>query len=265
MQIDQKSYENVWILSGTSDGPSLAQRFLKLNYVVFVTVVSYKASKAYQNNPKLHIITGKLSNEKVMKEFIIKNRINYIVDATHPFALEVSENLYKACREISKSIFKFDRNDPKTFSKSKLKIISDLKGISSKEVKNKNLLLAIGSRSLKNVANHYRNLNANVFARIIATPESISKALSSGIKNSNIAILNPTKNLDNCLESYLCKKWEIDIILCRNSGGYSQMIWEKVSEINNLKLFLLKRPAINSYRYIFSGYDELVEKIAKTK
>ena len=60
MQSKQKCHENVWILSGTSDGPILAKELLNLNYIVFASVVTYKATQSYIKNPKLHIITGKL-------------------------------------------------------------------------------------------------------------------------------------------------------------------------------------------------------------
>ena len=265
MQNYRKSYENVWILSGTSDGPPLAKRLLELNYSVFVSVISYKASNVYPDNPKLHIITGRLSDTKEFKDFIISNEIDHIVDATHPFALKVSENVYEACLQISKPVFRFERNLSKGLRNNQTKIISDLNGINKYQLKNKNLLLAIGSRHLESTAQHYIDLGANVFTRIIATPESILKAFSSCIKNSNIAILNPSKNNNCFLEIYLCRFWKIDYILCRDSGGYSQKIWEKVSLDNNIRLFLLERPKNNLNYLVFSNYDQLVKKVENLK
>tara|TARA_Y100001970_G_C14136825_1_gene804753 strand:- start:275 stop:1084 length:810 start_codon:yes stop_codon:yes gene_type:complete len=265
MQNNRKCHENVWILSGTSDGPALARRFLESNFVVFVSVVSYKASTVYKENPKLHIITGRLSNAKDFKEFILFNNIDYVIDATHPFAIKVSENLCEACSQVSKTVYRFERYYSKELSKNKYQVISDLRGIKSYPLKDKNLLLAIGSRNLENTAQHYMDLGANVFTRIISSPESISKALSSSINNANIAILNPSKNMDASLEMYLCRFWKIDYILCRDSGGYSQIAWENVSNKNNIKLFLIERPKINLNNIVFSNYDLLVEKIVSLK
>ena len=265
MQNYKKCHENVWILSGTADGLPIAERFLKLNYIVFVSVVSYKASTIYPIDPKLHIITGRLTNTEEFKDFIIANEIDHIIDATHPFAINVSEKLNQACIQFSKPIFRFERNYIKDQFTNKFEYISDLNGINGSLLKNKNLLLAIGSKYLENTAQHYINLGVNVFARIIATPESILKALSSGIKNSNIAILNPSKNHKNILEQHLCKYWEIDYILCRDSGGYSQLVWQKVSSRNDIKLFLLKRPKIYFDTFVFSKYDLLVEQITNLK
>ena len=50
MHNSENCHENVWILSGTSDGPVIAEKLLKLNYLVFASVVTYKASRSYAKN-----------------------------------------------------------------------------------------------------------------------------------------------------------------------------------------------------------------------
>ena len=78
MQNQENCYENVWILSGTSDGPEIAKRLLELNYSVFASVLTYKAGQAYIKNPKLHIITGKLTNKYEIINFIKKIKSNVL-------------------------------------------------------------------------------------------------------------------------------------------------------------------------------------------
>ena len=145
-----------------------------------------------------------------------------------------------------------------------------MKAIEESEIKNKNLLLAIGARSLNEVAKYYLRYEANVFARVIATPDSILNALTSCLDNSHIAILNPTRiddddddddKVDKILEYYLCRYWKIDCILCRDSGGYSQKLWEKISFKYNLKLFLLKRPEVKKDLFTFTRIDDLVKSV----
>ena len=109
------------------------------------------------------------------------------------------------------------------------------------------------------------NCKANVFARVLPTYESITKAFGSCIKNSNIAILEPSKSEQGFLEKKLCDFWEIDYVLCRESGSYSQKNWESIISGSNMKLFLVKRPKIkNDYSYSFNQYLDLINHIINT-
>ena len=153
MQNQENCYKNVWILSGTSDGPVIANRLLELNYSVFASVLTYKAGQAYIENPKLHIITGKLNNKDQIINFINKNKITCFVDATHPFAVIISKNLKNACKEINIPLLLFERksliNNTNNFF-----YINNLKDINNVDLENKNILLAIGSRFLNDTANY---------------------------------------------------------------------------------------------------------------
>ncbi len=263
MQNQENCYENVWILSGTSDGPTLAKKLLKLNYSVFASVVTYKAGTSYLKHPKLQIITGKISDKNKIIDFIKENKIKFVVDSTHPFAQIISKNLSEACNEINTPLLIFERKS----SKKKLDnfyYISSLKEIKKIDLKNKNILLAIGSRLLDDTANYYLNCGANVFARVLPTYESISKSFASCIKNSNIAILEPSKKKQAILEKKLCDFWNIDYVLCRESGSYSQENWERIIYGTNMKLFLLKRPILKyENSKSFSKYNSLIDYITK--
>ena len=263
MHNSENCHENVWILSGTSDGPAIVNKLLKLNYVVFASVVTHKASKSYVKNSKLHIITGKLNNSNAIINFIERNNINYVIDATHPFALIITENLIEACKAIKKPLFAFERKS-KIKSFKNFKYINSLKDINIEGLLNKNILLAIGSRLLNETASYYVKCGANVFTRVIPTYESISKALGSCIKNSNIAILEPSKKKGDILEKKLCEYWKIDYILCRDSGSYAQMNWEEIVYESDMKLFLVKRPKLKyKNQDIFTDYDKLINQISR--
>ena len=256
-------HKNVWILSGTADGPVIANRLLELNYVVFASVITYKAVQAYTENLKLHIITGKLNNKDEIINFIKKNKIKCVVDATHPFAVMISKNINNACKEINIPLLVFERksqiNNTNNFF-----YINDLKDTNKVDLENKNILLSIGSRYLNDTAKYYMDCKANVFARVLPTFESITKAFGSCIKNSNIAILEPSKS-DRCiLEKKLCDFWEIDYVLCRESGSYSQKNWESIISGSRMKLFLVKRPKLqNNYSYSFNQYENLINHIIR--
>ena len=261
MQNQRNCYENVWILSGTSDGPVIANRLLELNYSVFASVLTYRAGQSYIKNSKLHIITGKLSNKEEIINFIKNNKIKCVVDSTHPFAVIISKNLNDACKEINTPLLLFERKSLLN-NANNINYIDGLKDINKRDLENKNILLAIGSRFLNDTANYYMHCKANVFARVLPTYESITKAFGSCIKNSNIAILEPSKSEEGILEKKLCDFWAIDYVLCRESGSYSQKNWESIISGSKMKLFLVKRPKLKKdYSYYFYQYETLIDHI----
>ena len=263
MQNKENCYENVWILSGTSDGPVIVNKLLELNYSVFASVLTYRAGQAYVKDPKLHIITGKLNNKDEIIKFIKNNQIKCVIDATHPFAEIISKNLNNACKEIYTPLLAFERKSLVNQSK-KFNYIDNLKAINKGDIENKNILLAIGSRFLNDTANYYMNCKANVFTRVLPTYESITKAFGSCIKNSNIAILEPSKGSECILEKKLCDFWSIDYVLCRDSGSYSQKNWENIIYGSNMKLYLVKRPNFKSdYSETFNQYEDLIDHIIR--
>ena len=142
--------------------------------------------------------------------------------------------------------------------------IDNLKDINKVDLKNKNILLAIGSRFLSDTAKYYMHCKANVFTRVLPTPESIAKAFGSCIENSNIAILEPSKSEEGFLEKKLCDFWGIDYVLCRESGSYSQKNWERIISESKMQLFLVKRPKLkNDYSHSFHQYDNLINHIIR--
>ncbi len=263
MQNQQNCHNNVWILSGTSDGPALANKLLELNYTVFASVVSYKAGKSYSKNSKLHIITGKLSDKNEIINFIKKNEIKFVIDATHPFAIIISKNINAACTEIDIPLLVFERISFSEKSK-KFIYISGLKDIKNVDLENKNILLAIGSRFLNDTASYYLSRGANVFTRVMPTHNSITTAFGSCINKSNIAILEPTKTNESFLEKKLCDFWRIDYVLCRESGSYAQKNWERIISESDMKLFLVKRPKLKyDAAFFFTRYESLIDHIIK--
>ena len=127
------------------------------------------------------------------------------------------------------------------------------------DLENKNILLAIGSRFLNETANYYISCGANVFARVLPTHESITRAFGSSIINSNIAILEPSRKNGGVLEKTLCDFWQIDYVLCRESGSYSQKNWEAIISGSYMRLFLVERPKLKyKNSYTFSQYNSLI-------
>ena len=78
MQNSENYYKMFGSFQELPDGPAIVKKLLKLNYQVFASVVTYRASRSYVKNSKLHIITGKLKDTTEIIDFIKKNKINML-------------------------------------------------------------------------------------------------------------------------------------------------------------------------------------------
>jgi precorrin-6A/cobalt-precorrin-6A reductase len=98
-------YFKILILGGTYDGFSLATQLHDLGHQVITSLAGRT------DNPKLpkgEIRIGGFSSDKKssiggLADYINKNAIDILIDATHPYADKISENAYHAANQAGKS------------------------------------------------------------------------------------------------------------------------------------------------------------------
>lgn len=86
----------VIIFGGTSEGRSATQERLKAGDTVIVCVTSDYARRLLPSGPQ---VLTQAMDEVQMRELIIRERPDEIIDATHPFAVRVSENIRRAAAD----------------------------------------------------------------------------------------------------------------------------------------------------------------------
>ena len=49
--------------------------------------------------------------------------------------------------------------------------------------------------------------------------------------------------MEGQIEAALCRRWRIEVVLCRRSGGCGEQLWHQLAAGLDLQLLLLDRPA----------------------
>ena len=93
---------NILIFAGTTEGRNLAQYLGRCQIFCHVCVATEYGEALIEESEYLKVHTGRLMADE-MAQFIQKEQIDFVVDATHPYAVAVSENIVWACRE--KNVF----------------------------------------------------------------------------------------------------------------------------------------------------------------
>ena len=90
--------KRIAVFAGTSEGRILAEHLAKQNREVYISVATDYGAKILPQEG-LHIQCGRMDRQK-MHMWLGEIRPDVVVDATHPFAVEVSENIRQVCDEL---------------------------------------------------------------------------------------------------------------------------------------------------------------------
>ncbi|MFN9636626.1 MAG: precorrin-6A/cobalt-precorrin-6A reductase [Synechococcaceae cyanobacterium] len=252
------------MVAGTGEGPPLAARLLERGWYVRVSVVSGTATRAYPSHPALEMQVGALGGagaetgeaaravQAQLRAAASQGRpCRWLIDASHPFALRISAALAEACRIEAQPLLRLlrpaaDASDtvvaPSSAGANAPKVLADLADLARQPLADRRLLLAIGARRLAEAMAHCPG--AIHHARLLPTPAALRQAMAAGIAPERVACLRPPAAADAAaaVEAALCRRWRIETVLCRRSGGPSERHWRRISAELGLGLLLLDRP-----------------------
>ena len=266
MQSGKDCQRHIWLLSGTGEGLPIAKALIKYNWRVTVSVVSYQASLLYRDLSLEGLWVGSIDGVKGIMDVLRKSQFDHqgfewVIDATHPFAEEISSNLIEACVAFEQPLLRFERTIEESFYGTFLKSSKEL---SSFQLKGQRILMAIGSRYLKDAVLAAKEAGAKVFARLLPTPKSLRNALDIPLPSNHLALLKPFSGGKlGSFELALCQQWDITGIVCRQSGGVTEKLWREISMKNKLNLWLISRPIYCNKVEIFNNLEDLLSRLCK--
>jgi|694.fasta_scaffold33219_7 precorrin-6A/cobalt-precorrin-6A reductase len=239
--------QRLWLLAGTGEGPPLAAQMLQRGWRVRVSVVTAAAAAAYRSleaastGPALELAVGALAGPAAITAALEQARhqgdpFAALIDATHPFARQISQDLALVCADSGVPLLRLGRvlQQPGDAT-----VLSDLAGLQGCALAGRSVLLALGARQLAAAVNC--SPGARHHARVLPAPAALRQALAAGLDPARLAALRPSR--DFAIETALVRRWGIHAIVCRQSGGAIEAGWRLVSQRCGCQLVLLARPA----------------------
>ena len=263
MDIRGKCQPHLWLLTGTGEGHVFAKSLLKEGWKITVSVVSDRASIPYEKLNLEKVLIGALTTECDIRNVILNARIHQngfhcVIDLTHPFAIKITRSISKVCKELGQPFIRYERSIENISNAFLIEKFSDLR---NHNLKNKSILLAVGVRHLQEALIIARNSGANVYARVLANPESIRKIMASSIQKTNFAVLNPSASSNGKIEKALLRKWNISGVICRQSGGRNEILWHRICLSMGINLWLLERPTKFKHIDSVDSYEKLIKRL----
>ena len=183
----------IWIVGGTKDSREIFEKLAEETGIsILVSTATEYGGKLLEEyieknrngKRELKVMSERL-NEEQMKELILKENISLIVDASHPYAVNVSNSVIKVTDEMKVKYIRFERKilDYGTENVFQFKSLKELIVFLNK-FENKNILSTLGSNSLVELRSiEEKN---NLFIRILPTAASIQNAEKLGYLPKNI-------------------------------------------------------------------------------
>ena len=222
--------KGVLIFGGTTEGRDIAWRLTGAGIPCVVCVATEygryaMGNKQQDNSPQIHV--GRM-NEDEMRQFILGGKYGIVVDATHPHAKEVSDNIIKALKDTDIGLVRLTRNVGGSFDEAekydRIRYFDSFKSCAeAMESVKGNILLTTGVKELKEIAS--REVVKRVYARILPSTQSIESAAQAGIEPSHvIAIQGPFSKRMN---EAMIEEYNIKLIVTKASGdagGYREKL-----------------------------------------
>ena len=247
----------IGLFSGTSEGRKIIMEFDKKNLKTLVFTATGYGSSLISKSKNISTNSGPLSKDQIKKIFRERG-IKKILDATHPYAENISRNLIEVSEELNLTYYRYERKGYKIEKNKNTEIFSNYDEIIRYLKKTKgNVMLTIGSRNLRRFALEVKL--DRLYPRILPLPKLIQEALDIGISLKNIiGIQGPFSREVN---KALIKSFNIKYLVTKNSGkegGINEKI--EASEEEGIKIIILDKPKVD-YPNKYGNIDKIIEII----
>lgn len=241
MAIDNK----IWLIGGTKDSVAIA-KILAANKILFiVSVATATAKNLYPADTQVSV--GAMDRE-TMQSFCQQEKIEKIIDASHPYAVEVSLSAIAVATQLNIPYLRYERNNynyPGENSISNNSLITELDSFETLLLGNylegQKVLLTVGCKILPQFQAWQQR--ATLYARILPKMASLKTALDAGFTGDRLIAIRPP--LSMACEKALWQQWNISLVITKASGkAGGEDIKRQVAADLDIPLIIITRPQV---------------------
>lgn len=247
----------IFVLAGTQDGREIVRLLLEQGYDVAASVVSsYGGELLAHACGQRCLINDKPLDEAALKDYLQEHDIRLLVDASHPYAANVSRNAIAVCQALSIPYIRYER-DLSKLDYDRITVVHSYEEAAQAAASlGKKIFLTTGSRNLDKFVHSPDLKDCELTARVLPTAEVIGLCESLGLDAGHIVALQGPFSME--LNRELFRKYGAEVIITKNSGtiGGTDTKFVAAAELN-LPIVLIDRPKLN-YPCITHDYAEVL-------
>lgn len=227
------------VFAGTTEGRRLAGFLGGRDAEVCVCTATEYGGELLSPAPGIRVLTGRMDGAQ-MEEFMQRERFDAVLDATHPYASAVTENISAACAATGTEYLRVEREGggaganavrvPDTAS-----AVGYLNGTSGR------ILLTTGSKELAAFA-RIDGFSERVFARVLPAAASIEACAAAGLAPSHVFAMQGPFSED--MNRAMIKAADAAYVVTKDSGsagGFAEKA--RAAEEAGAVLVVIGRPA----------------------
>ena len=175
--------EKVIVFAGTTEGYELCRFLSEHGISVCACAATEYGGKSLTETPYLHIHTGRLNREE-MEDFFQKEEPKLVLDATHPYAAEVTENIKSACEKTGFLYQRVLREQGKQAGQA-VYVESTEAAAEFLNTTEGNVLLTTGSKELKKFLG-VKDYKERFYARVLSLPSVMEECSAAGFEGKHL-------------------------------------------------------------------------------
>ncbi|WP_297421512.1 cobalt-precorrin-6A reductase [Clostridium sp.] len=250
----------IGFILGTSEGRKILELISKYtNDIAVSTATSYGGKLLEEFNIK--VLNTKPLGKAEMLNWLNLNQINVLIDASHPYAQEVTRTAVECTEELKIKYIRYERKGSLENIKDEdiLRVQNYDEAIELIKNIDGNILNTTGGNNVSKFLN--LDFKYRVIHRILPMPKVLSKIVEEGINIKDIIALQGPISYE--LEKAFIYQYNIKAILTKDSGKEGGVL-EKLRAVQEckIKLIVLEK-ALFKYDLEFSDEENLVKYIVK--
>ncbi len=208
----------VWVFSGTGDGNVLANAITARGWPVVVSAATdYGGEVARRDCPGVHVMHGRRGVERRRQDFqTFAPRI--VIDATHPYAEDMSRQLIALTRESRVPYLRFERPSAlRPDDADRVDVCDDMAQAARRAIeRGRRIFLGTGSKELAVFLQANGAKDREWFLRLTPDPDALLRARELGIPPNRICAMQGP--FSQAFNEALWRDWDIDCVVTKDSG-----------------------------------------------
>lgn len=235
--------KGIAIFGGTTEGRQLVKNLQNAGLKLHICVATEYGASLLPETDNIKIYPKRL-NELEMEQFLKETGVDCCVDATHPYASEVTKNLVQACENADVFYIRILREEGilAEEKKSDVVYVSDVAEAAEYLSKTSgNIFIATGSKELEKYT-VIPDFHSRCVARVLPTLPVMEKCREIGFEGKNlIGMQGPfTEEMNYCM----LKQANADWLVTKNSGSAGGYIEKCEAALRlGVRILVVGRPA----------------------